>query len=455
MLTANRVRRDEPDRTEFVSVIEQDTPGGPEVLRWLNTGNGGAVRTFSELEEKNQEARLNHQLSFPAFGRTHHLKAGVLHRSTDRAADTRAFAINAPLATTAMRELPAEQLFDGRFTDPTDTVFNILPLAQGGAYDARDELSAGYLMADLGLSERLRLVGGARYERDELLVHARSTLEQPVESRNTWTDLLPMAAINFAVTPVQNVRLSVSRTLARPEYRELVPIKSRDVLNGDDLEGNPGLERTGITNADLRWEWYPNSGELLSVGVFVKQFDQPIERVYRAAGANSRFIGFVNAESADNYGVEMEMRKGLGFLGPALDPFSLFSNVTVMRSEIDLGAAQSAATNVKRRMVGQAPYVVNLGLGYLSPAGRLSATMLYNRTGSRIEAAGDIPLPDIIQEPRDMLDLSVRFPVFGAVSGRFDAKNLFDQRFETVQGTVTREAWRTGRVFQLGMAWKP
>jgi outer membrane receptor protein involved in Fe transport len=455
MLTANRVERDEPDRTEFVSVIEQDTPGGPEVLRWMNTGNGGAVRTFSKLDEQNQEARLNYQLSLTALGRTHTVKVGGLHRTTDRDADTRAYAINAPLATTAMRELPAEQLFDGRFTDPSDTVFSIIPLAQGGAYDARDELSAGFVMTDIGLSDRVRLVGGARYERDQLVVHARSTLEQPVESRKTWTDLLPMAAVNLALTPSQNLRLSLSRTLARPEYRELVPIKSRDVLNGDDLEGNDNLERTRISNADLRWEWYPNSGELVSVGLFVKRFDKPIERVYRAAGANSRFIGFVNAKSADNYGVEVELRKGLGFLGSPLEPFSFFSNVTVMQSEIDLGAAQSAATNVKRRMVGQAPYVVNLGLGYLSATGGTSATLLYNRTGSRIEAAGDTPLPDVVQQPRDMLDLSVRFPMLGAVSGRFDAKNLLDQRFETLQGTVTREAWRTGRVFQLGMVWKP
>ena len=75
----------------------------------------------------------------------------------------------------------------------------------------------------------------------------------------------------------------------------------------------PDLERTRIDNLDLRWEFYPASGEVLSFGVFAKRFDQPIERVYRAAGASSRFVGFVNAESAENYGVELEARKSLGF----------------------------------------------------------------------------------------------------------------------------------------------
>jgi outer membrane receptor protein involved in Fe transport len=455
MLTASRVQRDEPDRTEFVSVIEQDTPNGPEVFRWLNTGNAGAVRTFSELDEKSDEARLNYQLTGMLFGRTHSLKVGGLHRRAERDADTRAFSINAPLAPTAVRGLPPEQLFDGRFTEPYDTLFNLLPLAQGGAYSARDELSAGYLMADIALTERVHVVGGARYERDQLRVNAKSTLEQPVEANKTWTDVLPMAAINVNLSAAQNLRLSVSRTLARPEYRELVPIKSRDVLNGDDLEGNPNLARTRIANADIRWEWYPTSGELLSIGAFAKKFDDPIERVYRAAGSTQRFVGFVNAESADNYGIELEARKDLGFLGSFLQPFSLFSNVTLMKSSIDLGANQSAATNVKRRMVGQAPYVVNLGVGYTSASGRTSATLLFNRVGSRIEAAGDLPLPDVIQNPRDVLDFSLRLPMAGTLSGRFDAKNLFDQKYETVQGTVTRESWRTGRLFQVGMLWKP
>lgn len=453
--TRSSVRRDEPDRTEFVYVIEQDSPDGPEVLRWLNSGNAGAVRTFSALREQSREARLNYQFDFPLLSRQHFLKVGGLRRETDRDADTRAYSISAPTASTAIRELPPEALFDGRYTAPDASVFTIVPLAQGGAYQATDALTAGYVMAELALSERLRLIGGARYERDHLTVDATSTLGQPVRTTNEWKDVLPSAALNFALTDVQNLRLSVSRTLARPEYRELVPIKSRDVLNGDDLEGNPALQRTRIVNADLRWEWYPSSGEVLSLGLFAKRFEDPIERVYRAAGASSRFIGYVNAERAENYGVEVEVRKGLGFLGAALEPFSVFSNATLMRSTIDLGANRAAATNPERRMVGQAPYVANLGLGYTSFSGRTSATLLLNRIGERIEAAGDQPLPDVVQRERTVVDFSLRFPLVGGLSGRFDARNLLDEPYETVQGSVVRESWRSGRVFQFGMVWKP
>lgn len=454
-VTRSGVRRDEPDRTEFVYVVEQDAPGGPDVLRWLNSGNAGAVRTFSALREQSREARANYQFDFPLFARQHFIKLGALRRQTDRDADTRAYSISAPTASNAIRELSPEDLFDGRYTSPNADVFNIVPLAQGGAYRADDVLSAGYLMAELALTGRLRLIGGARYERDDLTVHATSTLGQPVRADNEWRDVLPSAALNFALNDVHNVRLAVSRTLARPEYRELVPIKSRDVLNGDDLEGNPALRRTRIVNADLRWEWYPTSGEVVSVGLFAKRFEDPIERVYRAAGASSRFVGYVNAESAENYGVELEVRKELAFLGSVFEPLSIFSNATLMHSQIDLGANRAAATNPERRMVGQAPYVLNLGLGYTSPDGGTSATVLLNRIGGRIEAAGDQPLPDVVQKGRNGLDVSLRFPVVGGLSGRFDARNLLDEPHETVQGSVLRESWRSGRVFQIGMIWKP
>jgi outer membrane receptor protein involved in Fe transport len=449
-LTLSGVTRDEPDRTEFVYVIEPDG-----TLRWHNSSNAGAVRTFSALSEDSREGRLNYQFNFSGAGRHHFLKVGGLRRDAERDADTRAYAINAFTLGNGVRELSPEEIFDGRITGPGDDVLSIIPLAQGGSYQADDELSAGYLMTEVSLTDRLRLITGARYEIDRLQVDARSTLGDPVTTRNEWKDLLPSVALNFSPTDATNLRLSASRTLARPEYRELVPIKSRDVLNGDDLEGNPDLQRTLIDNVDLRWEWYPASGEVFSIGLFAKRFAKPIERVYRAAGASSRFIGFVNAESAENYGVELEVRKSLANFGRLLESFTIFSNLTMMQSEIDLGANQAAATNPKRRMVGQAPYVFNVGLGYASMSGETSATLLFNRVGDRIEAAGDLPLPDVVQQPRNVMDFSLRTQILSSVSLRFDAKNVLDEPYETIQGTVTREYWTTGRTFQVGLIFKP
>ena len=452
-LTSSEVSRDEPDRSEFISVIEHDTPG-TETLRWLSTGSGGAVRTYGKLNESSNEARANYQLNLGSGARMHTFKIGGLVRATDRDAATHAFSLSAPRATQSERALPPEQIFDGRFNDRSN-FWEFVALGQGGSYDAEDRLAAGYAMVELGLTDRIRLIGGARYESDDLTLNARSTLGTPVRVTNNWTDILPAAAVNFRLTDYQTLRLSVSGTLARPEYRELSPVASRDVLNADDVQGNPDLERTRILNADARWEWYPTDGEVFSIGVFAKEFDKPIERAYRAGGSANRTIVFVNADGATNYGVELELRKGLGFLTSMLQPITAFSNLTLMRSEIRLGEQREAATNANRRMVGQAPYVVNAGLTYTSSSGSTSATVLLNRTGERIDAAGDQPLPDIVLKPRNLVDLSLRFPVFGSVSGRLDARNLLDAPYEAVQGTVVREYYRQGRVLQAGLQWRP
>ena len=80
---------------------------------------------------------------------------------------------------------------------------------------------------------------------------------------------------------------------------------------------------------------------------------------------------------------------------------------------------------------------------------------MVNHLGERIDAAGDQPLPDVIESARTTVDVSLRFPVFASLSGRFDARNLFDDPYETVQGTVVRESYRAGRLVQLGLVWRP
>jgi outer membrane receptor protein involved in Fe transport len=449
--TSSGVTRDEPDRSEFVQQIAADGS-----LLWHNTSNGGAVRTFSSLEEHSAEARADYQYGFTAGGREHTIKVGGLTRSTARTADTRAYAITAPGAGLDVRMLPPEQIFDGRFTAPGQAVLDIGPIAEGGSYTADDRLHAGYAMTELTLGARLRLIGGVRYEADNLVVHAQSTLGTPVTTTKQWNDILPSLALNIRLDESQQVRLSASRTLARPEYRELSPITSRDVLNGDDTQGNDALQRTSILNLDTRWEWYPSFDEVLSIALFVKSFDKPIERVYRSAGSGTRTVFYTNAERADNYGVELEARKNLSFLGRRGDPYTVFANVTLMESRIALGTeTKASATNLTRRMVGQAPYVINAGVSYVSRSGALSATLLYNRVGERIDAAGDSPLPDVVEQARDVLDASFRIPVASAMTLRFDARNVLDTPHRTVQGTVTREEYRTGRTLQAGLVWRP
>ena len=452
-VTVSSVTRDEPDRSELVYQHDADPLTGQPALLWFSSGEG-AVRTFSTLDEKSYEARANYQFDLGSAERPTIVKVGALGRATNRDADTRAYQITSPRMSTNDRALAPEELFGGRFTAPDSSVLNISPLGQGGSYKANDRLAAGYVMADVGLGERLRAIGGARLESSRVEVDASSTLGSRVITRPTFTDVLGSLAFNYKLTEFQNLRLSAARTLARPEYRELAPLTTRDVIGGVLLRGNADLVRTKIDNADLRWEWYPNAGEVLSAGVFAKRFQDPIERVYQPT-SNGDVITFANADRATDYGVELEARKNLGFISGVFEPLSAFANLTAMRSEVQLGASQASSTNAKRRLVGQAPYVVNTGLTYSSRSGRTSATLLYNRVGERIVNAGADPLPDVIEHPRDVMDLSLRLPVFSTISARMDARNLLNARYIVTQGSVTREAWTTGRGLSFGLTWQP
>lgn len=453
--TSSGVRRYEPDRSEFVQAIEKGASGS-DVLRWVNGGSGGAVRTFSDLRESNHEYRGTYQLEIGPTSGMSTIRIGGLFRSTTRDAQSLSFAIAARGLDNSQRALLPEQIFDGRFATATSNIFSIGPLSQGGSYTARDEISAGFAMAEVPVGRRVRVIGGARYESDRLEVDAFSTLGSPVRTAKLWNDLLPSLAVNFKISETQQLRISASRTLARPEYRELSPIISRDVVGGENVQGDENLQRTNVNNADIRWELYPRSGEVISLAVFAKQFVNPIERVYGAGSGGTSFVFFTNAKSADNYGVEVELRKDLDAFGKFFTPFTFFTNATVMQSQIHLDpSSQAASTNFNRRMVGQAPYVLNTGLTYSSHTGASTATLLFNRVGERLTAAGSSPLPDVIEQPRNVLDLSLRWALSPFVTVRTDLKNLLDTPHEISQGSVIRESYNGGRTIQAGVLWRP
>jgi outer membrane receptor protein involved in Fe transport len=226
-----------------------------------------------------------------------------------------------------------------------------------------------------------------------------------------------------------------------------------EVVGGQITRGNADLVRTLIQSFDLKYELFPNSGEVLSVGVFAKRFDNPIERIDIATGGQP-FVSFFNASSANNLGIELEARKGLGGLMQSLEQVSVFSNVTLMQSDITVGEGASANTNANRPMMGQAPWVVNAGATYSARESGLSATLLYSAVGARIHSAGTIPFPDTYEQPRHLVDLALRLPLGDRWTWRADARNLLDAPFRLTQGPVTREEYRLGRQLTVGLQWR-
>lgn len=452
-LTYSGVNRNEPDRSEFVYAMPEDpATGQPSAPQWFSAATEGAVRTFAELAENSVEGAVNYRLRLGGDA-DHALKVGGMYRGTDRTAKSRAYGISSTRLGQQERERSPEEIFSDANLAAGTSNFTVTPMAQGGAYEAADRLVAGYAMGELRLGGRLRLTGGARVEHSEVEVAAEPTLGAVVVARPAYTDVLPSLTLAWDVTAAQGLRFSASQTLARPEYREVAEIQYREVIGGDVVRGNAALERTLIRNLDARWEWYPDAGEVVSVSVFGKRFEKPIERTYLGT-SGTRIVTFVNAESATNYGVELEVRKRLDDIAGSLEPLTAFVNATIMESEIRLPEDGLPQTSGTRAMVGQAPYVLNAGLTWAAAESGQSATLLYNVVGEKIHSAAEAPLPEVRERPRHNLDLSLRFALTRRLGAKLDAKNLLDSAVELRQGTVTRESYRTGRVFAAGLSWQ-
>ena len=450
-LTGSRVDRYEPDRSDIAYITRIDpVTGASHPTAWLGAPRS-ATRTFSDLGESSYEGQGNYRLFLGSSANPAVIKFGGAYRAVDRDVDSRAFDITNRALTPADRQVAPEQIFAGPYA--LDSRLALFVNANGGRYDARDRLAAGYGQVEVQLSDRLRLIGGARVEHWTLELNTLSPQGLETTTDRDNTDILPSLALNYQLAEDQVVRVSASQTLSRPEYREISPVSSFEPIGGLITFGNANLRRALIQNYDARWEWYPGAGEVLSVGVFAKRFEDPIERVFvnlTGALANS----FVNAEKADNYGVELEVRKSLAPLSPALEPLTVFANTTLMRSRITPGNTDiSSLTNSDRPMVGQAEYVVNGGLTWANGGG-LSATALYNVVGPRVVEAGALPFPDAYEQARHVLDLSVQFPAFGGTSLKLDAKNLLDSPHEIAQGGVIRNRYKAGRVLALGVSWQ-
>jgi hypothetical protein len=440
-VTSSAVTRWQPDHTDLFYIRQAPTdpyflPNDPKSSR----------RLYAYLDETVLNPGANLRLTIGPESHPMQLKLGTQVRATKRSAALDAYLVTPSGVTQAQLEKQPDSLFSSLATTGQIAVQRD---PDAGYYKANDRVTAGYGMLEIPLTSRINLIGGARVEGWRLDLRSAKYLGERFDSVYANADVLPSVSVNIRLGESQNLRLAATRTLSRPEYRELSTLQEKGPVGDLDFVGNPSLQRALINNYDARWEMYPQSGEILSVGVFAKRFDHPIEKVQISTNGGNIY-SFVNASSAQNFGLELEGRKHLG------SPLTLFSNVTLMKSKIVPGNTDiSALTSADRPMVGQAPYVVNAGLSYESSTGALSATALYNVVGRRITATGTKPTPDTYLEPRNVLDFSLRFPLWATTSAKVNASNLLNAEYKEVAGGITRLSYRTGRVFSFGLSWTP
>jgi outer membrane receptor protein involved in Fe transport len=215
------------------------------------------------------------------------------------------------------------------------------------------------------------------------------------------TDFLPGINLTYKPSEKTNIRLSGSQTIVRPEFRELSPFAFYDFELNAQVVGNNQARRTKVFNGDLRYEIYPRAGEVITMGLFYKSFDRPLEYYFNQTGPATNTFNVSNVDRAEAYGAEFEFRKKLDILSAKLENFSMTGNISYIYSQV------RDTASINRPLQGQSPYLINLGLMYDLKKSGLTATVLFNQIGRRILFVGNEAIPNIWENPRPLLDLQV------------------------------------------------
>jgi hypothetical protein len=294
--------------------------------------------------------------------------------------------------------------------------FGILPSGLSGftlydgtkyfdSYNASSSLNSGYVMLDNKI-HKVRFVWGVRVEDYHQKLNTLITRYEELNVDNKQTDILPSFNFIYGINKNQNLRISYSKTLNRPEFRELAPFAFYDFQSQFTTSGSPDLKIASIKNFDLRYEIFPGKGQLFSISYFSKNFTNPIEL---KAGVNNKEITYRNAASGKTFGIELEFRTLLSSIfneeSTILKNTTLFSNIALINSSVDVSNLAASSDKEKSRMMqGQSPYVLNAGLQYLDNGWSLSIN--YNKVGSRIAIVGNSEgEPTLWEKSRAFLDM--------------------------------------------------
>lgn len=278
-------------------------------------------------------------------------------------------------------------------------------------YSGSNRLMAGYVSVNIPVGA-FNIYTGVRYENNDMKLtsYTSSTEFRTKDKHYRDSRFYPSVNTTYKLTDKQQIRLAYGTSVNRPEFREVSSSVYYDFDLFSDVKGNPNLKTAFIQNADLRYEIYPGQGEMISVALFYKHFKNPIEWTYLDAGGSYTYT-FENANSADNYGVELDVRKNLGFVG--LPDFSWIFNGALIKSKVrfDAGSLES-----DRAMQGQSPYLINTGIFYGNQKLQVNANVLYNRIGKRIIGVGRVDtsngstinndIPDAYEMPRNTVDVN-------------------------------------------------
>jgi len=445
----------EPDRREYQYewFANPEQPEGGEWRATVRSLSQGFTRYFGELDEAERGVSLAMTLPFkPSCAECAKLKIGYDYSDKERDVGYRRFAFRWPQGSWDW-SLPPDSLLTDENIGGSNSDWRVVELTRySDAYGAGYRINASYYMLDAPFFGCFRLVTGARVESWKQEVTTLSPFSEedvPIRARLEETDVLPSANLTYSFSPETSLRAGYSRTISRPDMRELTQFEMTDYESGWNLSGNPGLERAWLHNYDLRFEQYPSPQEYFSASLFYKRLIDPIENRLVIVGSQLRIVP-TNAEKGYLYGSELEARLDLERLTRRLSPFFLAGNLTLVKSWAQLPRA-GVQTSAERPLAGQSPYLINLMLFYDPQGKSYSVSLLFNRYGERLAGVGSSGQLDMYERPRSTVDLTLRYAL-GATKLKFTARNLLDEEMRIEQAGYLIRNEKSGRSFSLSIS---
>lgn len=341
--------------------------------------------------------------------------------------------------------------------DLTDLNISIRGGGNANVYDGSQDVNAFYVMTDLFVGEQVEVQAGARLENSTIDVETGDPAGgATVNSRLSDSDILPSLNATWFISRQTQVRIAVSQSLNRPQFRELAEVDFLDPETRFLTVGNSQLVSAKLTNYDLRFEQYWSNSKAASIGVFYKDIQNPIEFNIDASSGNQVVRSFQNANGAKDYGIELDARYDLGILAtiaPQLQFAYVAGNFSRIESEVSL------PNGSKRQLQGQSNYLANATLGYSNPASRTDATLLFNIFGDRLAEVGINDLPNSTEKSYPVLDFNVRQGLGQHWQIGLKARNILNPRIDIEQGQFNGQAalqrsYKLGRSGQISLQYQ-
>jgi hypothetical protein len=408
--------RNEPD-IKRLKYILNEVPGSSHYNEYgmefpLSPLTSSAGRLFMKLKENIISSALNIEKKITIGSFVPSMKAGIYTENKSRTFSARKLGYVYSSIYQRNREIefmPVEEMFSDANMNTTSGITLGEETNLSDSYSAGNKLYAGYLALNLPISKWINVYAGARVENNTQTLDSYDRFQQPIFINNKKLNIFPSVNASVNITSRSLIRVAYGKSINRPEFREIAPFPYYDFDQNAVFSGNPELTDALIDNYDLRYEFYPTQYETVSVGLFYKHFQNPIEIKFINTGSGLEY-SYKNAESADNYGIEVDVRKSFQGIA-ALHNLSFVFNGALIQSRIHFNNGDPERN---RPMAGQSPFIINTGLFYNSAgANALVVSVLYNVIGKRLNIVG-IPnslvwedIPDVYEMPRHVIDFTI------------------------------------------------